>query len=42
MKIRDHKLLQKAVAESVNIYNIEIPHLSCSLKYPEDVHKEIR
>ena len=41
-KIRDYELLQKAVAESADIYNTERPHLSCSLQYPEDVHKEIK
>jgi transposase InsO family protein len=40
-KIRDYELLQKTVAECVDIYNTERPHLSCRMQYPADVHKQI-
>ncbi len=40
-KIRDYQLLRKTVAESVDIYNTERPHLSCGMQYPAEVHKEI-
>ena len=28
-KFKDYQILKKTVAESVDIYNIERPHLSC-------------
>jgi transposase InsO family protein len=40
-KIRDYQILQKTVAESVDIYNTERPHLSCAMQYPADVHEQI-
>lgn len=40
-KIRDYKLLKKMVAESVDIYNAERPHLSCGMLSPTEVHKKM-
>jgi transposase InsO family protein len=40
-KIRDHELLKKTVAESIDIYNAERPHLSCGMLYPAIVHEQI-
>ena len=40
-KIRDYELLKKTVAESIDIYNSERPHLSCGMAYPAEVHKQI-
>ena len=39
-KFRDYQLLQRTVAESVDIYNTERPHLSCGMHYPADVHEQ--
>lgn len=39
-KFRDYQLLKRTVAESVDIYNTERPHLSCAMQYPADVHKQ--
>ena len=39
-KIKDHQLLEKTVAECVEIYNTERPHLSCGMQFPADVHKQ--
>ncbi len=38
-KFRDYQLLKRTVAESVDIYNTERPHLSCAMQYPADVHE---
>ena len=40
-KIRDYQLLKKTIAESIDIYNSERPHLSCGMSYPAEVHKQI-
>lgn len=40
-KFRDYELLKKTVAESIDIYNSERPHLSCGMSYPAEVHKQI-
>jgi putative transposase len=40
-KFRDYQVLQKTVAESIDIYNMERPHLSCGMQYPADVHEQI-
>lgn len=40
-KFRDYQLLQKTVAESIDIYNMERPHLSCGMQNPAEVHKKI-
>lgn len=40
-KIRDYQLLKKTVAESIEIYNTERPHLSCGMLYPVEVHEQI-
>lgn len=39
-KFRDYQLLKRTVAESVDIYNTERPHLSCAMQYPTDVHEQ--
>jgi transposase InsO family protein len=39
-KIRDYELLKKTVAESIDIYNAERPHLSWGMLYPVDVHEQ--
>lgn len=39
-KFRDYQLLKRTVAESVDIYNTERPHLSCAMQYPADVHEQ--
>jgi hypothetical protein len=33
--------LKKMVAESVDIYNAERPHLSCGMLSPTDVHERV-
>ena len=40
-KIKDYQLVKKTVAESIEIYNTERPHLSCGMLFPSDVHKQI-
>ena len=39
-KIKDHQSLERTVAECVEIYNTERPHLSCGMQFPADVHKQ--
>lgn len=40
-KIRDYELLKKTVAESIDIYNAERPHLSWGMLCPAYVHEQI-
>jgi transposase InsO family protein len=40
-KFRDYQILRKTIAESILIYNMERPHLSCGMLYPAEVHEKI-
>ena len=39
-KFKDYQILKKTVAESVDIYNTERPHLSCEMLSPAIVHEK--
>lgn len=41
-KFKDYQILKKTVAESVDIYNTERPHLSCEMLSPAIVHEQRR
>lgn len=38
--IKDIKLMKKFIAEAIQIYNQERPHLSCQMKTPEQMHQQ--
>jgi len=39
-KSRDYQLLQRPVAESLDIYNSVSPRLSCGMQYQVDFHEK--
>ncbi len=40
IQITDIKLMEKLIAQSINIYNQERPHWSCSMTTPETMHQQ--
>jgi len=40
VKVDTLRLMNKLVSQSVNIYNMQRPHLSCKMMTPENMHKQ--